>query len=260
MTEEELNKISYQLDSWKRFKWEPDWLGVKRINVELFPKVIAFQKTFLHPKCDGFIDSKTYELLFSITHPLIREKSKTEIINSIILFRDIVNIKLAISNQCLTEAFVTKEYQLNKNASIDKIIVSYAYTYSAKAYSEIMKNKKTACHFAIDFSGLVTQFLDPMIESNDDTDIDSRNSLIIKIINPLTMGKYDNLIAKKNITMIDTEHYYNFTNEQIESLMTLLNKLTYACSVPMRLINESNKKGVFVEDHIFADQIKNQLP
>ncbi len=260
MTEEELNRISYQLDSWKRFKWEPEWLGVKRINMEIFPKIIAFQKSFLHSKCDGFIDYKTYELLFSITHPLIKEKSKLETTNSFTLFRDTENIKLSIANKCYNEQYVTKEYQLNKNTKLEKIIISYAYTYSAKAYDEIMKSKKTACHFAIDLDGLVTQFLDPMIFSNDDTEIDSKDALVIKLINPLITGKHDNLLSNSKLVMIEDQYYYTFTDQQIESLITLLNKLTYVCSIPMKQIYEVNKKGIFVEDHLFDKIIKNQLP
>jgi len=262
MTEQELNKISLQLDSWKRFKWEPEWFGVRKINLEIFDKVVEFQKLFLHKRCDGFIDYKTFELIYSRSNSLIRDKAKEKLLNEISYFKQPETVNLLIHNRIASNEFYIKDYQLERFTTLNRIVISYAYTYSSKAYIEIMKQKKTLCHFTIDLNGIVTQHCDLNTQCNDDTDTFTDNAIIIKLINPLLLGKYDNL-CNNEITSVKTKtvnnsQYYCFSEKQINSTLILTRKLSYLLSIPIQQTINQNP-GVFLEEHIFSDDIKNQL-
>ena len=126
----------------------------------------------------------------------------------------------------------------------------------------MIKTKKALPHFVIDFDGVVTQFIDTSIRSNEDSNYDLSNAVLIKMINPIVTGKHDSIFESENTkTKIDSQTgFYRFTDKQLESLLTLLNKLTPFYSVPMRVTNDKSKKGVFVEEHLFIEDIINQLP
>ncbi len=257
MTEQELNRISYQLDSWKRFRWEPEWFGVKRINLEIFEKVKKFQKEFLHKKCDGLIDYQTYELIYSKKNNKRNNNQKETLSNSIITFNDYVQINSNVIHKCYTQAFLCKNYQVKEQSNIEKIIISFANTYNSNMYEDIMKNKKTICHFVIDANGLITQFADLNIQSNDDTSYDTFNAIVIKLINPLLVDKNKNILdSGMRTTKIEDLFFYDFTEIQLESMMKLINKLTFLFSIPFKI----NSKGIQIEEHLLFETIAKHFP
>jgi hypothetical protein len=81
MTDEELNIISDLLDSWKEFNWQPEWFETKKIDTELYSRILRFQKSH-HLNATGVIDYKTFEKLYTVESFTILYSSSGELYSS----------------------------------------------------------------------------------------------------------------------------------------------------------------------------------
>ncbi|CAB4160084.1 Peptidoglycan binding-like [uncultured Caudovirales phage] len=192
MTDEELNIVSDLLDSWKEFNWEPEWFDWKKIDIELYSRILRFQKSH-HLEVTGIIDYKTYEKLYTVRSPdkVERERGRksAEIqTNKITLlgkdYSMLNTVQYDMQEEELKEIGIVKSDNSKSN-----IYVGLARTTNEAMYNQILKQKQKLPHFVIDVNAFIYQYLGVEYTANDNMDIRNDNTVIVKVVTMSNMNE-----------------------------------------------------------------------
>lgn len=192
MTDEELNIVSDLLDSWKEFNWQPEWLDTKKIDTELYLRILRFQKSH-HLNATGVIDYKTFEKLYTVKQSDKLEsqrgrKSQDIHTNKITLYGKDYSMLNTIQYDLVEEEL--KELGIEKSDNEkSNIYVGLARTTSEPMYNLILKQKQKIPHFVIDTNSFIYQYLGIEYNANDNIDIKNDNTIIIKVITMSVMNE-----------------------------------------------------------------------